>query len=123
MRRSPGELEAEILRALDSSPAPKSVAEVGALLPNDLAHTTVMTALVRLTEKGLLTRRRRGRGFEYSLAGPISSLAALRAASRMRAALDGRVQRAEVLANFVASLDPTEEALLRKALDDADNAE
>jgi predicted transcriptional regulator len=123
MRRSPGELEGAIIDVLDSSPGPKSVAEVGALLPNELAHTTVMTALVRLTEKGLLTRKRRGRGFEYSLAQPVDSLPAVRAASRMRAALDSRVQRAEVLANFVASLDPAEEAMLRKLLDDADAAE
>ena len=32
---------------------------------DELAYTTVMTVMVRLHEKGLLERTRRGRGYEY----------------------------------------------------------
>lgn len=123
MRRSRGELEEEVLRIVSSSPVPLAVADVVASLPDRLAHTTVMTALVRLTEKRLLERTRNGRRFEYSMPHPIDSLPALRAASRMRAALDGRVQRADVLANFVASLDPSDEAVLRKLLAESGSPE
>ena len=47
---------------------------------------------------------------------PVDELPALRAAMRMRTELDTRAERADVLANFVASLDPEDESVLRKLL-------
>ena len=92
------------------------MSDVRERLSADLAHTTVMTALVRLREKGLLTRRRKGRSFICALQAPYEDLPALRAAIRMRSELDAREERADVLANFVAALGPDDEAVLRELL-------
>lgn len=100
-----------------------SVAEVRAELGGGLAHTTVMTALVRLTDKQLVTRAKAGRAYAYSLAVPARDLPALRAAIKMRNELHRRraPDRADVLASFVAALDPDDEASLRKVLADNDS--
>jgi predicted transcriptional regulator len=121
VRRQPGSLEDAIIAALNGGAA-MSVAQVRAELGGDLAHTTVMTALVRLTDKQLVTRTRTGRAYVYSLAVPAPDLPALRAAIRMRNELHRRraPDRADVLANFVAALDPDDEAALRKLLSDND---
>lgn len=114
-RRRPGELENDVVEALGAGEW-MSVAEVAAQLPAPLAHTTVMTALVRLADKGLVSRERRGRAYVYRLIAPVDSLPALRAALRMRRTLDTRDDRADVLVNFVASLEPEDEALLMRIL-------
>lgn len=66
-----GALEYEVLQALwDESPA--SVATVLRVINADrragdaLAYTTVMTVLSRLYDKGLLDRRKAGRGYVYT---------------------------------------------------------
>ena len=115
VRRGSGELEESILRLLGEHQE-LSVSDVRERLSADLAHTTVMTALVRLREKGLLTRRRKGRSFIYALQAPYEDLPALRAAIRMRSELDAREERADVLANFVAALGPDDEACMRELL-------
>ena len=122
VRRQPGSLEDAIIAVLGRNSA-MSVAEVRTGLGGDLAHTTVMTALVRLTDKQLVTRTRTGRAYVYSLAVPARDLPALRAAIRMRNELQRRraPDRADVLANFVAALDPADEAVLRKLLSDNDS--
>ena len=122
MRRQPGSLEDAIIAVLGRSAA-MSVAEVRAELGGDLAHTTVMTALVRLTDKRLVTRTKTGRAYAYSLAVPARNLPALRAAIKMRNELQCRraPDRADVLANFVAALDPVDEAVLRKLLSGNDS--
>ena len=112
-RRRSGELENEVIRILGSAES-MSVAQVCAALSIPLAHTTVMTALVRLTDKGLVSRERRGRAYDYRLNAPVDSLPALRAALRMRSALDERANRADVLANFVATLDTEDEDILAR---------
>lgn len=114
-RRRSGELENEVIGVLGSG-GWMSVAQVSSRLSIPLAHTTVMTALVRLTDKGLVSRERRGRAFAYRLNGSVESLPALRAALRMRSALDDRANRADVLVNFVASLDAEDEMLLSRIL-------
>lgn len=123
MRRQPGSLEDAIIAVLGRNAA-MSVAQVRAELDGDLAHTTVMTALVRLTDKQLVTRARSGRAYVYSLAAPAGDLPALRAAIRMRNELHrgAAPDRADVLANFVAALDPADEAALRKLLSDNDSS-
>jgi predicted transcriptional regulator len=93
-----------------------SVAEVHAALGGDLAHTTVMTVLLRLNRKGEVTRHRSGRSYLYALAAPTHDLPALRAAIRMRRELAGAHARADVLASFVAGLPPADESLLRDIL-------
>lgn len=121
MRREPGSLEGAIIGILGSGDS-MTVAEVRAALDYELAHTTVMTALVRLTRKGLVVRKRGGRSHWYSLAAPARELPALRAALRMRHELDSRQERADVLANFVAALRPEDEALLLELLSKSDDS-
>jgi predicted transcriptional regulator len=122
VRRQPGSLEDAIIAALGHRPA-MSVAEVRTELGGDLAHTTVMTALVRLADKQLVTRTKVGRAYVYALAAPARDLPALRAAIKMRNELHRRraPDRADVLASFVAGLDPADEAMLRKLLADNDS--
>jgi len=115
VRRASGQLEESILGLLGEH-TELAVAQARELLGSDLAHTTVMTALVRLHGKGLVDRERRGRSFVYSLNAPVRDIPALRAAMRMRTELGARAERADVLASFVASLDPEDEATLRELL-------
>jgi predicted transcriptional regulator len=122
MRRRSGHLEDAIVALLGDS-EPLLVSDVRDRIDPSLAHTTVMTALVRLTDKGLVVREKQGRAFVYSLAAPVDSLPALRAAIRMRTELDARSERADVLANFVAALDPEDEATLLNLLSDSASRE
>lgn len=115
VRRASGQLEESIVQLLGEH-RELSVSEARAHLDAELAHTTVMTALVRLHGKGLVERERRGRSFVYTLKAPVSEIPALRAAMRMRTELGERDKRADVLASFVASLDPEDEATLRTLL-------
>jgi predicted transcriptional regulator len=65
-----GPLEMEVLGVLNST-ADQSVNEIQASLKksgHDLAYTTVMTVLVRLYNKNLVTRKKDGRMFLYSAA-------------------------------------------------------
>ncbi|OZE41378.1 CopY family transcriptional regulator [Rhodococcus sp. 05-2254-6] len=122
MRRASGQLEESILELLGEH-TELSVAQAREYLGSDLAHTTVMTALVRLHGKGLVDRERRGRSFVYTLNAPVDEIPALRAAMRMRTELGARAERADVLASFVAALDPEDEATLRELLAKSDAAE
>ncbi|QIH98498.1 BlaI/MecI/CopY family transcriptional regulator [Rhodococcoides fascians A21d2] len=122
MRRASGQLEESILKLLGEH-TELSVSQTREHLGSELAHTTVMTALVRLHGKGLVDRERRGRSFVYTLNAPVDEIPALRAAMRMRTELGARAERADVLANFVASLDPEDEATLRELLAKSDAAE
>lgn len=118
MRRRSGHLEDAIVTLLGDT-GPLLVSDVRDRIDPSLAHTTVMTALVRLTNKGLLVREKHGRSYLYSLAAPVDSLPALRAALRMRTELDARSERADVLASFVAALDPEDEATLLALLSES----
>ncbi|MFE2288725.1 BlaI/MecI/CopY family transcriptional regulator [Streptomyces sp. NPDC059443] len=111
-RRAAGELESSVLGVLWSAPGPLTVAQVNDRLPGDLAHTTVLTILTRLYEKGLLTRGRAGRGFAYRPVGD----EATHTAEQMRSLLDGGTDREAVLARFVSELPPRDEELLLKLL-------
>lgn len=61
-----GELQARILETL-AARGPSTVREVVEALPGRprLAYTTVMTVLTRLYEKGIVERRRAGKGYMY----------------------------------------------------------
>jgi predicted transcriptional regulator len=93
-------------------PQPLNAADVQQALGGDLAYNTVQTILIRLHDKGLVERRRAGRGHVYWPAQD----AATAAAEQMRAALTGRTDRTAVLRQFAASLDAADAAALRKLL-------
>jgi len=85
-------------------------------LGGGLAYTTVLTALVRLHEKGVVERERMGRGYAYR---PVLDRPGITAAE-MRRLLDADEDREAVLASFVGSLSADEERALRELLGAAD---
>jgi predicted transcriptional regulator len=111
-RREAGALEGEVLAALWASGEAITPAEVLEQMGRTLAYTTVTTILARLFEKGLVERRRAGRGYTYL---PIVREADL-AASRFRALLDRGHDREAVLQGFVSKLSPEEADVLRALL-------
>jgi predicted transcriptional regulator len=111
-RRAAGELESEVLSALWAAPAPLTPREVQSAVSGQLAYNTVHTILTRLTDKGLVARVPLTRGAGYR---PTKDAAEL-AADQMRAALARGSDRDAVLQRFVTSLDPVDEAALRKLL-------
>jgi predicted transcriptional regulator len=67
---------------------PATVAEIQKYLKqggSDLAYTTVMTVLARLEKKGILTRRKEGKRFVYSVG---------RSAALLKTSLLARIRRA-----------------------------
>ena len=115
-RRQRGELENQVLQALWAADGPRTPNDVLAALGDEhgLAYTTVMTILVRLWQKGLVTRERAGRGYAYR---PVESRDE-RVASRMRELLADAGDRSAALAGFVSSLPPDELHDLRRLLGD-----
>ena len=110
-----GALEAEILRVLWAHDAPMTPREVRDRLTldgRDLSYTTVMTVLVRLTNKGTLERTERGRGFEYH---PLLSRDEATAV-RMRDLLAAAGDPAAALSRFVDAIDADDKAVLRRLL-------
>jgi len=101
-----------VLTLLEAAAAPMTPGEVQRALDRPLAYTTVMTTLVRLHGKGLVTRHRTGRAFAYSPTNRADD----RAAQAMTEALDRGADRHKVLSRFVSSLSPEEEGLLRRLL-------
>jgi predicted transcriptional regulator len=116
--RRRGALEQEVLGSLAAAGRPLTVAEVLADLGDDLAYTTVMTALSRLHAKGVLTREPAGRAFAYSLPADPAAMGASVTARRMSRLLGSGQDRAGVLARFVADLTPEDEQLLTELLAD-----
>ena len=88
-------------------------AQVRTALGDELAYTTVMTVLGRLTEKGLVTRARSGRAFAYRAVPDGAEVTA----HQMRRLLDSGDNRAAVLTRFVRTLSPADEALLADLLE------
>jgi predicted transcriptional regulator len=115
-RRSPGELEQEILACLAAGDGPMSPGDVQAELPGDLAYTTVMTTLSRMHGKRALSRQQRGRGYVYALPDDAGTARASMAAFHMQRLLDHEDDRAGVLTQFVAHLEAEDEALLQHLL-------
>ena len=113
-RREAGELESEVLATLWAGEQPMTPAAVLERLHRTLAYTTVMTTLTRLFEKGLVDRRRAGRGYAYSPKVREAELAA----RRFRAVLDRGYDRSAVLQGFVSELSSDEVSMLRRLLAD-----
>ncbi|SOD90385.1 BlaI/MecI/CopY family transcriptional regulator [Streptomyces sp. Ag109_G2-15] len=112
-RRPAGELEASVMAALWAAGAPQTPGQVQLNLGADLARTTVTTILTRLHDKGMVERRRQGRGYAYF---PLQDAQGL-TARRMHTELDRDTDRETVLARFVAQLSPDDERILRDLLE------
>lgn len=111
-RRPPGMLEDEVLAVLWTGDRPMTPADVQAQLGDALAYTTVMSTLTRLYRKGLASRQPTGKGYAYLPAVDEAS----HTARAMTDLLDRRHDRAGVLARFLSSLTPEDEALLQQLL-------
>ncbi|MEU0603972.1 BlaI/MecI/CopY family transcriptional regulator [Streptomyces sp. NPDC006393] len=112
-RRPAGELEAGVMAVLWAADAPLTPGQVQLSLGSDLARTTVTTILTRLHDKGVVERRRQGRGYAYY---PVQDAQGL-TARRMHSELDRDTDRETVLARFVAQLSPDDERILRDLLE------
>lgn len=114
--REMGELQDEVLAILwsvDHACTPKEVLDE---LGDDLAYTTILNVLLRLWNKGVVERERRGRAHAYR---PLLSEAEL-TADRMRTQLDRAGDRRAALSRFVGSLSKRDERALRRILDELD---
>jgi predicted transcriptional regulator len=111
-RRFSGELESAVLAALWASDVPLNPGQVRDALGDDLAYTTIMTTLVRLYEKGQVTRERSGRAFEYRPSVDVASVAA----DKMRHVMEGSGDREGVLARFIGGLDHKDGQLLKSLI-------
>jgi predicted transcriptional regulator len=116
-RRPAGTLESEVLGILRAAAGPLTPGEVRDRLSGagagqrGLAYSTVVTIMSRLQAKGLLSRRRAGRGFSYA---PVDE--ASLAAGRMSSALGSGSDRDAVLSRFVSGLSGRDAELLRQLL-------
>jgi predicted transcriptional regulator len=90
-------------------------AEVQAALSDDLAYTTVMTILVRLTDKGVIERAKVGRAYAYR---PVVAEADVIADEVRRLLVRGK-DRAAVLQGLVEGLEPGDEDVLSQLLGEA----
>ncbi|MGW2518326.1 BlaI/MecI/CopY family transcriptional regulator [Streptomyces sp. NPDC001617] len=111
-RRSPGELESEVLATLWATDRALTPAEIQAELGGGLAYNTVHTILRRLHDKSLVLRDADGRRGAYR---PVKNAAQM-TAEAMHQALDRGPDPIAALQQFVTGLSPTEEAALRELL-------
>jgi predicted transcriptional regulator len=111
-RRPAGALEAEIVAALWAAGEPLTPKSVQAELGGKLAYTTVMTALTRLHEKGVVSREKRGRAYAYTAVLDSPGIAA----ARMRELLERGGDREAVLARFLGTLSDADERTLVELL-------
>jgi len=113
-----GDLERAVMDVLWERRGYLTVREVGrALAERDLAHTTVMTVLDRLTKKGFAARERDGRAWRYR---PAASREAY-VTELMLNALDQTGNRDAALERFARSVTGTEAEALRKALEEIEH--
>ncbi|MGP3684238.1 BlaI/MecI/CopY family transcriptional regulator [Streptomyces sp. IBSNAI002] len=114
--RAFGELEADIMRVVWSSPGPIAVQAIVDELVKQrpLAYTTVMTVVDRLREKGWLTREKQGRAYRYSATRSAEEYTA----DLMGQALNASDDRVGTLARFAGRLTAAEADALRQALSD-----
>jgi predicted transcriptional regulator len=111
-----GELEAQVMDVLWQATAPMTPREVQEEITSTkrpLAYTTVMTVLVRLRDKGMVSREVSGRGFAYS---PVTSRDEW-SAQRMREMLEASGDPTLTLSHFVGTMNAREVSILRRSLD------
>ena len=110
-----GELEARVMNVLWDHDEWLTPGEVNDALPTSpkRAYTTVMTILVRLYDKGMVKRRKRGRAWSYFAIDTREQTTA----NGMQALLDRPGDRRVALANFVDAMSARERAELRRVLE------
>ncbi|WP_061291069.1 BlaI/MecI/CopY family transcriptional regulator [Herbidospora cretacea] len=108
-----GTLERSIMDALWRHPDGIFAHDLAAKLPSQPATTTVLTVLVRLGNKGMVTRERVGRAHLYRAAVDKDAVVA----EAMRAALDDAGDIEGAVQRFVGTVSPEVAAALREALD------
>lgn len=115
-RRTRGELESAVLRALWDAPAPLSAREILGRFGESEgvpALTTVLTVLDRLRAKGRVSKTASpGGGVLFEATESESRYAA----DAMLAALVGTADRSAALLRFAGDLDERDVAVLRRAL-------
>jgi predicted transcriptional regulator len=113
-RLGQGELEAQVLNILWAGNGPLTPRDVHDQLAGDrdLAYTTVTTILVRLADKGLVSREKSGRAFAYSPTVTEEQ----RTAARMAELLDATADPQLALTQFVSRLSTKQRAGLRGLL-------
>jgi predicted transcriptional regulator len=111
-RRQRGALEHEVVAVLVGHGDAMTPGQVRDALDADLAYTTIMTTLARLSEKGVVTRHRAGRAYAYRAVVDQDEIAA----RQMQRLLDTRDDRAAVLSRFVGTLSDDDERLLAELL-------
>lgn len=110
-----GDLERAVMEVLWAAQAPVSVRAVhDALEDRHLAYTTVMTVLDRLSKKGLTSRQRDGRAWQYAAASTKEELTAS-ALHQTLNSLDGTDRKAAML-HFLGAADADDIEDLRSAL-------
>lgn len=120
-----GDLERAVLDRLWVAERPLTVREVHEelLSGRDIAYTTVMTVLDRLSKKGMVLQHRDGRAYLYAAASSRGTMTA----ELMRETLedlsgDGTSEdRRGALVAFVGETTEEERAALREALDALDS--
>lgn len=112
-----GELENAVMEQLWRATAPCTVREIHESLARErsLAYTTVMTVMVRLTAKGLVTQARDARAFRYAPARSQEQVTADLMLDALSASSDPGA-RAVALQHFVGQVGPAEAEALRQAL-------
>jgi len=113
-----GELERSIMDILWAQQTPMTAREVGKhIADRDLAPTTIMTVLDRLTRKGFLVRTRDGRAWRYSPAADRDAYVA----ELMLEALDLTGDRSAALARFARAVSDSEAEVLLKVLSELED--
>ena len=118
-RRSPGELESEILATLWATDHALTPADIQSELGSGLAYNTVHTILKRLYDKKMVIRDADGRRGAYR---PTKNAAQL-TAEVMHRALDRGPDPIAALQQFVTGLSPAEEQALRLFLTDCEGGQ
>ncbi|CAN5258984.1 MAG: BlaI/MecI/CopY family transcriptional regulator [Nocardioidaceae bacterium] len=111
-----GDLERDVMDRLWGAAEPRSVRDVHAELSaeRELAYTTIMTVLDRLTRKQLVSRTREGRAYLYSA---VNSRAELTAEMMHDALSVDGLDRTAALVHFADRVTPEEAAALARALE------
>jgi predicted transcriptional regulator len=119
-----GPLKYEVMRALwEDSPSNVSgvLARVNETRPagQRIAYTTAMTVLSRLHDKGILARRKRGRGYSYEPRFDETALIERLSQQEVERLVDrfGPV----ALAQFAAAIEDADPTLLSRLRDQADD--
>ena len=117
-RSTLGSLERSVMDVLWAGPpAGLTVREVLERIETgkELAYTTVMTVLTRLTDKGVLHREQDGRAWRYRTAQTREQMTAV----AMRDPLDSipHEEKTSAILHFIEEATPAEIASLRAALD------